>query len=89
MIAAGFGFGGCPMRALTLCAVAALAATAFAFSANAYCRGCVIETQKTDSAAAALALAARAEAPPVTIKASCHVERQKRGARWRTVKVCE
>jgi hypothetical protein len=88
MIEAGFGFGGCPMRALTFCAVAALAATAFAFSAQnsalAYCRGCVIESK-----AAELAAAAHAEAPPMKIKASCHVEKQKHGAKVRRVQVCE
>jgi hypothetical protein len=78
------------MRGLSLiCAVAALAATALAFPANAYCRGCVIETPKSDTAAATLALTARAEAPPITIKASCHVEKQIAGAKVRRVKVCE
>jgi hypothetical protein len=76
------------MRTLILCAVAALAATAFAFSAQnsalAYCRGCVSESRTVD-----LATSARAEAPPVTIKASCHVERQKHGTKVRRVEICE
>jgi hypothetical protein len=77
------------MRGLSLiCAVAALAATAPAFPANAYCRGCVIETPKADTAAT-LALTARAEAPPITIQASCHVEKQKHGGQIRRVKICE
>jgi hypothetical protein len=89
MLEAGIGFGGCPMRILTLaCAVAALAAAALPFPASAYCRGCVIETPKMGSAEL-LALTARAEAPPVTIKTSCHFEKQKLGARWRRVKICE
>jgi hypothetical protein len=78
------------MRGLSLiCAVAALAATAPAFPANAYCRGCVIETPKADTAAATLALTARAEAAPITIQASCHVEKQKHGGQIRRVKICE
>jgi hypothetical protein len=93
MIEAGIGFGGCPMRALTLvCAVAAFAAAALPFSAYAYCRGCVIETPKMGSAEL-LALTARAEAPPVTVKASCHFEKQKSVAngrtRWQRVEICE
>jgi hypothetical protein len=77
------------MRALTLVyAVAAFAATALPFPAHAYCRGCVIETPTVGSAEL-LAMTARAEAPPVTIQASCHVEKQKHGARWRRVKICE
>ena len=77
------------MRTLTLaCAVAALAATALPCPAHAYCRGCVIETPKAGSAEL-LALTARAEAPPVTIQASCHVEKQKQVGRWRRVKICE
>ena len=37
------------MRTLTLiCAVAALAATALACPAQAYCRGCVVESQRAD-----------------------------------------
>ena len=77
------------MRTLTLvCAVAALAATALPIPATAYCRGCVVETPKVGSAEL-LALTARAEAPPVAIKASCHFEKQKLGSRWRRVKICE
>lgn len=77
------------MRALTLvCAVAAFAATALPFPAHAYCRGCVVETPKVGSAEL-LAMTARAEAPPFTIKASCHVEKQKRGTGTRRVKICE
>jgi hypothetical protein len=81
------------MRALTLvCAVAAFAATALPFPAQAYCRGCVIEAPKVGSAEL-LALTARAEAPPVTIKASCHFEKQKQVAKgrvtWRRVEICE
>jgi hypothetical protein len=81
------------MRALILVsAVAAFAATALPFPANAYCRGCVIETPKMSSAEL-LALTARAEAPPVTIRASCHVEKQKQvvngRAKWRRVEICE
>jgi hypothetical protein len=81
------------MRALTLvCAVAAFAATALPFPADAYCRGCVIETPKMGSAEL-LALTARAEAPPVTIRASCHIEKQKHVAngrlKWRRVEICE
>lgn len=71
-----------------ICAVAAFAATAFSFGAEAYCRGCVIDTQKVE-----LAATARAEAIPVTIKASCHVEKQKYvgngRTRWRRVEICE
>jgi hypothetical protein len=89
MIEAESGFGGCPMRTPTfVCAVAAFAATALPFPAGAYCRGCVIETPKMGSNEL-LALTARAEAPPVTIKTSCHVEKQKHGAKWRRVKICE
>jgi len=81
------------MRALNLvCAVAAFAATALAFPAQAYCRGCVIETPKVGSAEL-LALTARAEAPSVTIKASCHFEKQKQivngRVMWRRVEICE
>ena len=77
------------MRTLTLvCAVAAFAATALPFPAAAYCRGCVVETPKAASAEL-LALTARAEAQPVTIQATCHVEKQKQGTRWRRVKICE
>jgi hypothetical protein len=81
------------MRALTLvCAVAAFAATALPCPANAYCRGCVIETPAAGNAEL-LALTARAEAPPVTIQPSCHFEKQKHVAngrtRWRRVEICE
>jgi hypothetical protein len=81
------------MRTLTLvCAVAALAATALPFPAGAYCRGCVIETPKMESAEL-LALTAHAEAPPIAIRASCHVEKQKHVVngrpKWRRVEICE
>ena len=77
------------MRAMILVyAVAALAAKALPFPANAYCRGCVVETPNAKSAEL-LAMTARAQAPPVAIQASCHVEKQKRGTRWRRVKICE
>jgi hypothetical protein len=94
MLEAGFGFGGCPMRILTLvCAVAALVAAALPFPASAYCRGCVIETPAAATSAEMLALTARAEAPPVTVKASCHFEKRKDivngRARWRRVEICE
>jgi hypothetical protein len=82
------------MRALTFaCAVAALAAAALPFPAGAYCRGCVIEAPAAATSGELLALTARAEAPPVTIKASCHFEKQKRvvdgRTRWRRVEICE
>lgn len=82
------------MRALTLvCAVAAVVAAALPCPAGAYCRGCVIETPNTATGAEALALTARAEAPPVTIKASCHSEKQRHvvngRTRWRHVEICE
>ena len=81
------------MRALTLVyAVAAFAATALPFPANAYCRGCAIETPKMGSAEL-LALTARAEAPPITIRASCHFEKKKHVVdgrpKWRRVEICE
>jgi hypothetical protein len=77
------------MRILTLVgAVAAFAAAALPIPADAYCRGCVIEPQ-TAITADLLALTARAEAPPVTVQPSCHVEKQQHGTRWRRVKICE
>jgi hypothetical protein len=86
------------MRALTLvCAVAAFAAAALPFPAQdtalAYCRGCVIETPPAVTNAELLALTAHAEAPPVTIRASCHAEKQRRTVngrtKWRRVEICE
>jgi hypothetical protein len=96
MIRAGFGSGERPMRRLSIfCAVAALAATALLFaeqdSAQAYCRGCVVEPKIAE---ATLDLSqVRAEAPPYEINAVCHVEKQKRliKGRWRwwPMTICE
>jgi hypothetical protein len=78
------------MKLSTVCAVAALAATALPCPASAYCRGCVIEP--APAVVEALALSAHAEAPPIP-QASCHTEVQKRWskgrARFRRIEICE
>jgi hypothetical protein len=91
MIPAGFGSGERPMHKLILIAVTACAVTAMSFSAQAYCRGCVVETK---SAEATIDLTkVRAEAPPYEINAVCHIEKQKRvingRLRWWPVYICE
>jgi hypothetical protein len=72
-------------------AVAAFAATATPFPAQAYCRGCVVEAK---TAEVTLDLSkVRAEAPPYEINAVCHIEKQKRvingRLRWWPVYICE
>jgi hypothetical protein len=78
------------MKLSTVCAVAALVVTALPCPASAYCRGCVIEP--TPPVVQALAISARAEAPPAP-EASCHTEVQKRRSngrfRFHRVEICE
>jgi hypothetical protein len=80
------------MRLRMVCAVAALAATALPFPERAlgYCRGCVIEPLKVESAA--LIASADASALPL-IEPSCHMEKQRAWKpsrkKWRRVEICE
>jgi hypothetical protein len=91
MIRAEIRLGGLPMRGLIFVAVAACAATAISFPAQAYCRGCVVQPK---SAEATLDLSnVRAEAPVYEINAVCHIEKQKRvidgRLRWWPMYICE
>jgi hypothetical protein len=78
------------MRFGLICAVAAFAATALPFAAQAYCRGCVIEDTAKPAPSAMTARAEMLPEPPV---ASCHVEKQRLTANGRTrirrVEICE